>query len=55
WRCLNCLGRPVLCIECCRETHRVNPFHRVEQWTGDYFASAWLWQVGIGLHLGHHG
>ncbi|THH05826.1 hypothetical protein EW146_g9795 [Bondarzewia mesenterica] len=32
-----------------------NPFHRVEQWMGSYFAPTWLRQVGIVLHLGHGG
>jgi hypothetical protein len=31
------------------------PFHRVEQWTGTHFESAWLFQAGVEIHLGHNG
>lgn len=55
WRCLRCIGKPVFCIGCCRETHQRLPFHRVEQWTGTHWASSWLIGVGVEVHLGHHG
>jgi len=54
-RCKDCLYNPVLCIECCRETHQVHVFHRIEAWSGKHFAPAWLWQTGVSIHLGHGG
>ena len=55
WKCLECLGRPVLCTGCCRKSHQQLPFHRVKQWNGSHFAPAWLRQVGVVMHLGHAG
>ena len=55
WKCLDCLGHPVMCIGCCRSTHQRHPFHRVEQWTGTHFAASWLRQVGLTVNLGHGG
>lgn len=46
---------PVECLDCCRKSHERHPFHRVERWTGDYYAPAWLNQVGVVIHLGHSG
>ncbi|KDQ49421.1 hypothetical protein JAAARDRAFT_83368, partial [Jaapia argillacea MUCL 33604] len=55
WRCLRCLSQPILYTGCCKDAHMENPLHRVEQWTGDFFAPSWLWQVGVQLHIGHGG
>jgi hypothetical protein len=55
WRCLDCIGGSSYCIHCFRTFHRLLPFHRVEHWTGTHFAPAWLFQVGVEIHLGHHG
>lgn len=38
-----------------KTAHDFNPFHRIESWTGGFFKAAWLKDVGIKLHLGHHG
>lgn len=54
-RCKDCLYTPLLCVECCRDTHRCQPFHRIEEWKGTYFSPAWLWQTGLSIHLGHGG
>jgi hypothetical protein len=32
-----------------------NPLHRIEGWTGKYFRSAALWQVGVYVVVHHHG
>ena len=37
WRCLDCFPALVLCKECCRKSHRLLPFHRVQKWSGKYF------------------
>ena len=55
WKCRDCLAEPVQCLHCFRIHHEVHPFHRVESWTGDYFAPSWLWKVGIVIYLGHNG
>ncbi|KDQ52387.1 hypothetical protein JAAARDRAFT_114172, partial [Jaapia argillacea MUCL 33604] len=55
WSCVSCLGWPVFCIACCKDVYMMNPFHQVEQWTGEFFTPPWLWQVGVSLHLGHRG
>lgn len=55
WRCLDCLGRPQFCVGCCRQAHTSLPFHRVQQWQGDFYQDSWLSQCGIKIHLGHGG
>jgi hypothetical protein len=52
-RCLDCLGTPCLCADCCLITHRQNPFHKIEGWTGLFWRPAWLWHVGTVVCLGH--
>jgi hypothetical protein len=49
------MGRPVQCSNCCRTSHSRLPFHRVEQWTGEFFKPAWLRDVGVQIRLGHEG
>ena len=54
WRCRDCsLGVPV-CRGCMRASHRDNPFHRIERWTGHFFRSAGLCEVGTYLLVRHH-
>lgn len=55
WRCKDCFGRPQLCTECCRSSHTRSPFHRIESWSGEFFEDAWLFDVGLEMHLGHGG
>jgi hypothetical protein len=55
WRCSDCLGNHVLCRECCRHRHKDQPFHRVEFWTGTHYERDWLCNLGVVIHLGHHG
>lgn len=54
-RCKDCFSRPKLCIVCCRTTHQVAPFHRIEVWSDTHYEDAWLLDVGMLLHLGHGG
>ena len=55
WRCKDCLGQPLYCRCHCREVHQKHPFHRIQRWTGRYFAERSMWEVGIRLFLGHNG
>ena len=55
WRCVDCLGRPMLCTGCCCNAHWSTPFHRVEQWVGTHWSPSWLMNVGCEIHLGHNG
>jgi hypothetical protein len=43
------------CMECFRDHHRFLPLHRIQHWAGEYFAPAWMCQVGVEIHLGHNG
>jgi hypothetical protein len=54
WRCRDCsMGRP-MCRGCIRKTHKQNPFHRIEQWNGQFFRPAEQWEVGTYLLVPHH-
>ncbi len=55
WRCMDCLGRPAFCKDCCRDSHWATPFHRVEQWKEGSFAASWLTDVGVWINVGHNG
>jgi hypothetical protein len=55
WRCRSCLGRPMFCRACCRAGHYSLIYHRIEKWNGSFFQDAWLWEVGVRLHIGHQG
>jgi CxC2 like cysteine cluster associated with KDZ transposases len=54
WRCRDCTVQELLCRGCMRETHRVNPLHRIEVWMGDHFRAAELWEVGVYILVSHH-
>jgi hypothetical protein len=54
WRCRDCcLGLP-MCRACMRSSHQENPFHRIEQWNGNFYRHAELWEVGTHLFIRHH-
>ncbi|TEB23553.1 hypothetical protein FA13DRAFT_1639866, partial [Coprinellus micaceus] len=55
WRCLDCIGRPSFCGECCRGAHLRQPFHRVETWNKTHYSPNWLWAAGVCIYLGHDG
>jgi KDZ transposase family protein len=54
WRCKDCLLSTPMCRLCMRQTHKENPFHRIQQWTGQYFRPAELWEVGSYLLVRHY-
>jgi len=53
WRCQDCSLGQLLCRTCMRQSHIVNPFHRISRWTGSYFREAALWEVGVYLTVKH--
>ncbi|KAI6041034.1 hypothetical protein EDC04DRAFT_2566131 [Pisolithus marmoratus] len=53
YRCLDCMHQPLLCTNCCCMMHETHPFHRIQQWTGDFFKDSALHMTGLQLHLGH--
>ena len=36
----------------CR-SHKQEPFHRIDYWTGNYFRAAALWEVGVYVLIKH--
>ncbi|KIK21570.1 hypothetical protein PISMIDRAFT_103870 [Pisolithus microcarpus 441] len=55
YRCPDCMHQLLLCTNCCRTMHEAHPFHRIQQWTGDFFEDCALHMTGLQLHLGHGG
>ncbi|KIO00302.1 hypothetical protein M404DRAFT_102546, partial [Pisolithus tinctorius Marx 270] len=55
YRCPDCLHQPLFCTECCRKSDESLPFHRIQQWTGDFYEESALHMTGVQLHLGHGG
>ncbi|KAI6104913.1 hypothetical protein EDD16DRAFT_1474590 [Pisolithus croceorrhizus] len=53
YRCLDCMHQPLFCTDCCWMVHETHPFHRIQQWTGDFFEHSALHMTGLQLHLGH--
>lgn len=54
WRCRDCTAAQILCRGCIRNIHLDCPTHRIEVWTGTYFRSAELWEVGLYILIPHH-
>lgn len=55
FRCTECSQHAPCCAACFTSSHRNLPFHRVETWTGSYFARHSLYAMGFELFLGHGG
>ncbi|KAF7331582.1 CxC2 domain-containing protein [Mycena kentingensis (nom. inval.)] len=53
YRCCNCMHGPLLCKDCIITSHKLNPFHWIEEWTGTYFKRRSLKSLGVHLQLGH--
>ncbi|KAI0749121.1 hypothetical protein C8Q74DRAFT_1212211 [Fomes fomentarius] len=53
WRCLDCVGMPKFCWACCQSSHKNDPFHCIESWTGSYYTCASLRSLGVSNILGH--
>src|SRR5580698_3435208 len=54
WRCRDCISAPLLCRHCMRHSHAASPLHRIECWTGSFFRTANLWEVGAYIPVSHH-
>ncbi|KAF7321643.1 CxC2 domain-containing protein [Mycena kentingensis (nom. inval.)] len=52
-RCSECFDDRLYCATCCVEVHKTNPLHRIEVWTGVYFAKTSLKELGLRVQLGH--
>ncbi|KIM67823.1 hypothetical protein SCLCIDRAFT_106792, partial [Scleroderma citrinum Foug A] len=37
FRCTECVYRPIFCIDCCLDAHKLSPFHCIQRWTGTFF------------------
>ncbi|KAI5997598.1 hypothetical protein EDD15DRAFT_2364364 [Pisolithus albus] len=55
YRCTDCMHQPLFCTDCCRILHEAHPFHRIQQWTGEFFEDSALHMTGFQLYLGHNG
>jgi hypothetical protein len=55
WRCLDCTDKTAVCLVCCKNTHKLELFHRIEKWNGRHYQQGALWQVGVKIFTGHNG
>ncbi|KAH8079451.1 hypothetical protein BXZ70DRAFT_901686, partial [Cristinia sonorae] len=57
FRCKDCLPSQIFCAACCCKSHRFQPFHRMDEWQGEYFHPCSKWQLRVGLYIsfGHGG
>ncbi|KAH7917830.1 hypothetical protein BV22DRAFT_1108497 [Leucogyrophana mollusca] len=53
YRCDDCFGVDMCCSSCMLARHRLNPLHRVKEWTGAYFERRSLRDLGLRVQLGH--
>ncbi|KAI0055071.1 hypothetical protein BV25DRAFT_1816158 [Artomyces pyxidatus] len=52
-RCVDCYGRDMVCEPCVVRRHQRTPLHRVERWTGSFFETVSLQELGLRVQLGH--
>ncbi|KAF9565021.1 hypothetical protein CPC08DRAFT_630413, partial [Agrocybe pediades] len=55
WRCRDCNSGQIMCRRCMRQSHRPNPLHRLEVWTGMHFEKVPSWNVGSYILVRHTG
>ncbi|EJD54904.1 hypothetical protein AURDEDRAFT_24790, partial [Auricularia subglabra TFB-10046 SS5] len=55
YRCTDCFNHSPCCDSCIRDAHVHNPLHRIQKWTGLYFARDSLNALGLAVCLGHDG
>ncbi|KII83049.1 hypothetical protein PLICRDRAFT_119895 [Plicaturopsis crispa FD-325 SS-3] len=53
YRCRDCYGGSLVCLECTVTRHRRLPLHIVEKWNGSHFHTVPLRQLGLRIQLGH--
>ena len=54
-RCLSCQTGYTWCGPCAVQSHLHHPFHRIQQWTGQFYDHIALCDLGYILNLGHNG
>lgn len=54
-RCISCFGNHAWCSSCAIKAHRSLPFHKLEQWNGQFYRRTSLQDLGHVLYLGHGG
>ncbi|KAK0502190.1 hypothetical protein EDD18DRAFT_1065605, partial [Armillaria luteobubalina] len=52
FRCASCYNGPSFCQRCIVQAHRCMPFHRIEQWTGNFYVHISLKDLGLIVQLG---
>ncbi|KDR74714.1 hypothetical protein GALMADRAFT_70522 [Galerina marginata CBS 339.88] len=55
YRCEDCFLPDLTCASCCVRRHRMNPFHRIEKWSGSRFTKVSLKSLGLKIQLNHSG
>ncbi|THU79326.1 hypothetical protein K435DRAFT_698016, partial [Dendrothele bispora CBS 962.96] len=53
FRCLDCFFGALVCQDCCVESHKSNPLHRIQVWNGTYFERVSLRRLGLVVQLDH--
>ncbi|KAI9061400.1 hypothetical protein FKP32DRAFT_1576075 [Trametes sanguinea] len=53
FRCTTCSPGPLYCSSCIVKGHASNPYHRVQQWTGQSYETTSLKTLGLTVQLGH--
>ncbi|PBK63848.1 hypothetical protein ARMSODRAFT_990134 [Armillaria solidipes] len=53
YRCIDCFIDDLVCKECCRRRHRLEPLHRIQRWNGEHFESTCLRKIGLRVQLNH--
>ncbi|KAG0696153.1 hypothetical protein DFH29DRAFT_984710 [Suillus ampliporus] len=53
FRCRDCFSTELCCHSCVVALHAKNPAHRIQEWTGFYFAPISLKKLGLCVQLGH--
>lgn len=54
-RCLSCQTHGTWCGPCAVKSHIHHPFHRIQEWTGQFYRNIALHDLGYTLALGHNG
>lgn len=55
YRCRECFNTSAICSHCMIKQHQLQPFHRIEKWTGTYFDTHTLHELGLVIYVGHKG
>ncbi|KAL0571778.1 hypothetical protein V5O48_010190 [Marasmius crinis-equi] len=53
FRCRDCTGLYMVCLECLRRDHFDEPLHKIEEWKEDHFSPISLQALGLRYQVGH--